>query len=429
MSASWPTAPPPAVPPAALPPQPPRPRVKVLHLVTRFTDGAGGNTLLSVLGAEHTRYDVWVAGAPGGALWERVERAGIRTVKLARLREVVAPLNDLAVLFGLVRLLRRERFTVVHTHSSKAGFLGRLAAWICRTPVVVHTLHGFSYHEFMSRRRRRAYLALERLVRPMTDWFLAVAPQVAREAVEMRLAPPGAISVVPSAIELDRIPDDIDPGIREGLGIPADVPLVGTVGRLDFQKAPLDFVRMAALVAASHPHTRFVWVGAGQLMDAARAEATRLRVDVLFTGFRSDAVAVAGCLDVYVVSSLHEGLGRSLTEAMALGRPVAATAVNGVVDIVEPGSTGLLAPPGEPEALARNVVWLLDHPDAARRMGAAGRARVRALFDATVMCGLIEDTYARLLGLPQTAPTPPRVVELDADAPATAPRKSAARRR
>jgi glycosyl transferase family 4 len=111
--------------------------VKVLHLVTRFVDGAGGNTLLSVLGADHTRYDVWVAGAPGGPLWERVERAGIRTVKLARLREVVAPLNDLAVLFGLVRLFRRERFTVVHTHSSKAGFLGRLAAWICRTPVVV----------------------------------------------------------------------------------------------------------------------------------------------------------------------------------------------------------------------------------------------------------------------------------------------------
>jgi glycosyltransferase involved in cell wall biosynthesis len=403
--------------------------VKVLHLVTRFIDGAGGNTLLSVLGADHMRYDVWVAGAPGGPLWERVEGAGIRTVKLARLREVVAPLNDLAVLFGLVRLLRRERFTVVHTHSSKAGFLGRLAAWICRTPVVVHTLHGFSYHDFMGGRRRRAYLALERLVRPMTDWFLAVAPQVAREAVEMRLAPPGAISVVPSAIELDRIPAEGDPRIRQELGIPADVPLVGTVGRLDFQKAPLDFVRMAAFVAASHPHTRFVWVGTGQLKDAAHAEARRLGVDVRFTGFRPDAVDVAACLDVYVVSSLYEGLGRSLTEAIASGRPVAATAVNGVVGILEAGSPGLLAPPGQPEALARNVVWLPDHPVAARRMGEAGRARVRALFDPTVMCQLIEGTYARMLGLPETAPTPPRVFALDADAPATAVGQSAARRR
>lgn len=114
---------------------------------------------------------------------------------------------------------------------------------------------------------------------------------------------------------------------------------------------------------------------------------------------------------------------------MASGRPVAATAVNGVVDIVDAVSTGLLAPPGQPEALARNVVWLLDHQDAARCMGEAGRARVRELFDATVMCRLIEGTYARMLGLPETVPAPPRVVELDADASATAPRKSAARRR
>jgi glycosyltransferase involved in cell wall biosynthesis len=410
---AWPAAPPAVVPLSALPPQPPRARLKVLHVITRFIDGAGGNTLLSVLGADRTRYEVWVAGAPGGRLWDRAEHHGVTTVKLRRLREVVSPLNDFVVLIQLVRLIRRERFTVVHTHSSKAGFLGRLAAWLCRTPVIVHTIHGFSWHDFMSRRRRRAYLAFERLVRPMTDAFLAVSPEVAREAVEMRMAPPGTISVVPSAIELDKIPGRADPRVRAQLGIPADVPLVGTVGRFDFQKSPLDFVHMAGLVGASYPRTRFVMVGEGELLEKARAEARRLGVDVTFTGYRSDAASIAACFDVYVVSSLYEGLGRALSEALCSGTPVVATSVNGVVDMVEPGSTGLLAPPADPEALACNVAWLLEHPDEARRMGKAGRTRAQAVFEPATMCALIEQTYARLLGLPSTAPAPDKAPELE----------------
>jgi glycosyltransferase involved in cell wall biosynthesis len=382
------------------PAQPRTDKIKVLHVITRFMDGSGGNTLLSAVGADSTRYDVWIAGSPTGSLWERAVAGGVTPVKLSRLREVVAPLDDLIVLLDLVRLIRRERFAIVHTHSSKAGFLGRLAAWLCRTPVIVHTIHGFSWHDFMSRRRRRAYLALERLVGRMTDEFFAVSPQVAREAIDQRMAAPGSVSVVPSAIELDTIPGRADPQIRSRLGIPPDVPVVGTVGRLDFQKAPLDFVRMAAAVRASHPPTRFVWVGDGPLLQQTEKEARREGVEILFTGFRPDAPHLAACFDVYVVCSLYEGLGRGLSEALASGRPVVATAVNGVVDIVEPGSTGLLAPPADPETLSEKVAWLLDHPEEGRRMGEAGRSRARALFEPSLMCRLIEQSYARLLGLP-----------------------------
>jgi glycosyltransferase involved in cell wall biosynthesis len=402
VTAFWPGAPAPIVSRSGLPPQPRRARVKVLHVVTRFVAGAGGNTLLSAVGVDHDRYEIWVAGAPDGGLWERAEARGITTVKLKRLREVISPGDDLLALLDLVRLIRRERFSVVHTHSSKAGVIGRLAAWLCRTPVIVHTIHGFSSHEFMSAGRRRAYLAIERLVRPLTHEFLAVAPEVARQAVENRLASPGAVSVVPSAVELDGIPFDSDPEVRSELGIPVDAPLVGTVGRLDYQKAPLNFVRMAARVAAEHPDTRFVMVGDGMLLDDAREAARRLGVEVIFTGFHPEAARIAASFDVFVISSLYEGLGRGLTEALASGRPVAATAVNGVIDLVEPGCTGLLAPPADPAALARNVSWLLEHPEEARRMGEAGRARVRGFFDPSTMCALIEQTYARLLGLPET---------------------------
>jgi glycosyltransferase involved in cell wall biosynthesis len=231
---------------------------------------------------------------------------------------------------------------------------------------------------------------------------------VAREAVAVRMAPSASVVVVPSAVELDEIPYGPDQHIRAELGIPADVPLVGTVGRLDFQKAPLDFVRMAALVRASHPEARFVWVGEGDLLEEAQAEARRLGVDIVFTGYRSDAARIASSFDVFVISSLYEGLGRALSEAMASGRPIVATAVNGVVDIVEPGTTGFLAPPADPETLARHIVWLLRNPDAARRMGEAGRERARSLFDPALMCALIEQAYARLVGpAPSGTAAPP----------------------
>lgn len=407
MTPSWYPPPPPVVPRSELPPQPDPARVKVLHVITKFWAGAGGNTLLSATGMDPERYEIWVAGCEGGPLWERAEREGVKTVRLRRFGETISPVHDVAVLSQLVRLIHREQFAIVHTHSAKGGFLGRVAAWMCRTPVVIHTFHGFSYHDYMGAGRRRIYLFLERLVRPMTDTFLAVAPQVAREAVTMRLAAPGSVTVVPSAVELDDIPWAPDPEVREELGISDDAPIVGTVGRLDYQKAPIDFVRMAARVVQQRPETRFVMVGDGSLERQAANEARRLGVDIRFTGFRTDAPRIAASFDVFVISSLYEGLGRALTEAIASARPVVATSVNGVPDLVEPGSTGLLSPPNDPESLARSVIWLLDHPAEARRMGQQGRDRVRSLFSPQVMCALIERSYALLLGIPDRSEQQP----------------------
>jgi glycosyltransferase involved in cell wall biosynthesis len=404
MTNPWPPPPTSVVEPELLPPQPRCTKIKVLHVITKFWAGAGGNTLLSAAGMDPDRYEVWVAGSPGGPLWARADKEGVRTVQLERFRDVLSPIDDAYVFQQLVRLIRRERFTIVHTHSAKGGFLGRLAARMCGTPVVLHTFHGFSFHDFMSVPRWRAYLALERMVEPIADQFIAVAPQIAREAVHMRLARPGTVSVVPSAVELQSIPTGKTASVRQDLAIPLDAPIVGTVGRMDPQKAPLDFVRMAANVARVRPDVRFVMVGEGSLQEHVSDEARRLGVEILLTGFRPDAPRVAAAFDVFVISSLYEGLGRSLTEALASGRPVVATAVNGVPDLVEPGSTGLLAPPADPQALAASVLWLLEHPNEARRMGEQGRARVRSLFDPTSMCAAIDRIYSRLLGLPPLQP-------------------------
>jgi glycosyltransferase involved in cell wall biosynthesis len=413
MTATWPPAPPPVVSPGRLPPQPSPHRIKVLHVITRLGGGAGANVLLSAAGMDAGEYEVWIAGASGGPLWQDALSRGIRTVQLPKLREVISPLGDLVVLWQLIRLMRRERFSVVHTHCAKGGFLGRLAARWCRVPVVVHTFHAFSFHKFMRAARRRWYLFLERLVRRATHSFVAVAPQVAREAVEQRLAPPGSVRVIPSSVEIEDIPQTADPSTRAELEVNGDGPIVGTVGRLVYQKAPLDFVRMAALIAERHPEAQFVWVGdasfngipeGASLEERTREEARRLGVKVRFTGFREDAPALTACFDVFVITSLYEGLGRALTEAMASARPVVATAVNGVPDLVEPGSTGLLAPPSDPRSMADCVSWLLEHQKEARRMGLAGRDRVLRTFRTEVMCEGLDRLYRDLLGLPHARP-------------------------
>lgn len=415
MRSVWPSLPARVVPARRMPPQPEPSKIKVLHVITRFVAGSGGNTLVSAVDIDRDRYETWVAGMPGGPLWEQAEAAGVRTVHLAHMRERISPLDDALTCLELIRLMRREKFSVVHTHSSKAGISGRIAAKVSGVPVVVHTFHVLAAHQGLSRRKRLAYLLLERAVRRLAHRYVAVAPRLAREAVEQRIAAPGTVVVVPSAVDLDHIPATSDPDVRAELGIPEDAPVVGTVGRLVAQKCPLDFVRMCALIHAQRPEVRFVMVGdatleTADLAEETRREAERLGVPVIFTGFRSDAPRVAASFDVYVVPSLYEGLGRAVTEAMASARPVVATAVNGVPDLVEPGVTGLLASPRDPEGLASSVLWMLDHPVEARQMGMRARERVRSHFGRSDMCHGLDTLYAELLGLPaplepaQTAP-------------------------
>jgi glycosyltransferase involved in cell wall biosynthesis len=331
--------------------------------------------------------------------------------------------------------MRRERFTVVHTHCSKAGLIGRVAARLTGVPVVVHTFHIFAVHDGLSRARKRLYLSLDRMVRPLAHQYVAVAPRVAREAVEQRVAGAGDIVAVPSAVDLDAIPTTADPTVRVELGLSPDRPLVGTVGRIVAQKCPLDFVRMCALVHEQRPEVQFVMVGDATLETAGleaetRREAERLQVPVVFTGFRADAPRIAASFDVYVVPSLYEGLGRAVTEAMASGRPVVATAVNGVPDLVQPGSTGLLAEPADPTALARAVIWMLDHPEAAAKMGAQGRDRVRSFFGPDVMCAALDTLYCDLLGTPAPAPAPASATTSATEPPAAnVPRQTDRRRR
>lgn len=404
-AADWPPLPERVVALTDLPPQPELPKIKVLHVITRFWAGAGGNTMLSAIGMDQDEYEVWLAGVPGGDLWERTAAAGVHCVQIEGFKEVLHP-KDLIVFLRLRKLMKQERFHIVHTHSAKGGFLGRLAAWSTRTPVIIHTFHGFSFHDHMSSLKRGMYLLLERSVRPMTDTFLAVAPRVAAEAVQTRLARPGSVRVAPSAVELDAVPTAGDRSRLAEFGIAPDQPVVGTCGRIDVQKAPLDFVRMAALVAKQRPDTAFLMIGDGELAAEVRALADELGVKIAVTGYVQGAAELTATLDVFVITSIYEGLGRALTEAAAAARPLVATAVNGVPDLVAPGVTGLLAETADPASVAASVLWMLDHPDQAAAMGRNARERVLGWFAPETMVAVIDRTYRRQLGMPARSAKP-----------------------
>ncbi|MFF3885838.1 glycosyltransferase [Streptomyces sp. NPDC001914] len=379
-----------------LPPAPLLPRIKVLHVITRFWAGTSDGTLLAAEGTDPDRYEVWVAGVPGGELWEPARAAGVRTLETPGFRHALGP-ADVLVLGRLVRLIRRERFTVVYTHSAKGGSLGRIAARLCRTPVVAHTLHGLSFHPYTARPGHPVHRGLERVARRLARRFPAVAPRVTRSAAGELAAPPHRGEVPPSAVRLHDLPETFDPSARALLGVPGTTALVGTVGRVDTRNTPLAFVRMAAAIRAQHPDTAFVMIGDGPLAGEVRRLAADLGVEVRITGPCPDAGRLVAGLDVFVTTSLHEGPGRALTEALATARPVVATAVHGVPDLVEHGATGLLVAPADPGSAARAVGWLLDHPREAAEMGRQGGRRVRAPFTPETAC---------TTGTPATSETP-----------------------
>jgi glycosyltransferase involved in cell wall biosynthesis len=370
-------------------------RRRVAQVVTRFMAGAGGVALRGAQALDPGRYEtVFVTGC-GDRLIGQAREAGFEVVVLPRLRSEIAPADDRRALADLRACLGAGGFDVVHTHSSKAGVLGRIAAHRAGTSRIVHTFHGFPFHQFQSRVRRAAYIRAERSVGRFTDVFLAVGPAVAAEAIARRIAPPERVRTIGVAVDTTvGVPDTwARAEARRLLGIPPGAQAVGTVGRLAFQKAPEDFVE--ALAGLGRKDVFGVWIGDGSLRAKTEKLAARrgLSGRLSFAGERSDVAALLPGLDVFAMASRYEGLPCAIVEAMLAGLPVVATTVNAVPDIVMAGETGLLVPPGRPELLGRAIGYLFDNPAVAARLGAAGRASLRTELTPAALGLVLTDAY------------------------------------
>jgi glycosyltransferase involved in cell wall biosynthesis len=308
----------------------------------------------------------------------------------------LSPHHDRIALERLRRLFTERQFDVVHTHSAKAGAVGRWAAHRAGTPLIVHTYHGFPFHPFQSRARQAAYVAVERRLAAVTDVVLAIGTGVATEALRRGLARPETLRTVAPVVDgrvVERDPVSRAAG-RDLLGLPHDVPVIGTVGRLDFQKAPEHFVR--ALAALRHTEAIGVWVGGGPLAGEVGDLVARsgLAHRVRLVGERRDVPDLLPAFDVFAMSSRYEGLPCAVVEAMRCGLPVVATAVNSVPDLVAPGVSGVLVPPARPAALAAALDGLLDDPATAHRLALEGQRRAGTSYDAEGLAHTLDQVYS-----------------------------------
>lgn len=334
-----------------------------------------------------------------GAFAARLREQGV-TVTDVQIPRRIDPIGDLKALFHLTVALRRVRPDIVHTHTSKAGFIGRMAARLAGVPVVVHTMHEPPHNAAGGPLTRALYIWLERFAALLATHVITVSHANEREILRQRLVARSRFSVIREGLDLRRYPRADDPraAVRQ-LGISDEVPVIGAVGRLEEAKGHIYLIRAMPAVLAHKPSARLVIVGGGHLREALQREidALGLTEAVTLTGYRDDMLALMQGFDVFALPSLWEGLGIVLLEAMAYARPLVAAAVGGVNDVVLPGKTGLLVPPRDPEALGRAICTLLADESLRARLGEAGRERLETEFRDDVCNARLSALYERLL--------------------------------
>jgi glycosyltransferase involved in cell wall biosynthesis len=381
--------------------------LRVLHVITRMiVGGAQENTLLSVEGlGRRPGYEVTLASGidngPEGDLLARA-RQTTRLVVIPELCRNVSPVRDAAALHKLYRLVRAGRFHVVHTHSSKAGVLGRLAAKLAGTPLIVHTLHSLVFHDYQPWVVNRAWRAVKKACAPLTDHFISVSDVISQKAIAAGIAPAERFSTVYSGMELDWfLRAKTDPAaVRREFGIPPDAPVVGKVARLFPLKGHDQLLAAAAAIVARHPNVRFFLVGDGILRDHLHRRAAQAGIleNFVFAGLieRERIPEMLSVMDVVVHTSLREGLARVLPQALAMGKPCVSFDIDGAPEVVIPDRTGYLVRPGDAAGLAAGVNRLLADPALRARMGAEGRRLVDPAFRAETMVDRIAAVYDRL---------------------------------
>lgn len=330
------------------------------------------------------------------------ESCGVTPEYLDSLSPELSP-RTLTAFVDTVRLLRRERPDVLHTHTAMAGFIGRFAARLVGIPVVVHTFHGHVLRGYFGRFKTGVFRTLERLAARSCDCVLAVSETVRTELLELGVGRPERFRVMELGMGLQRFADAAPGALRAELGLGPATPLLGTSGRLVDIKNQSLLLRAAAQLRVNLPELQVVLIGDGELRHVLQREAAELGLGgaVHFLGWRVDLAPMLADLDVFALTSRNEGTPISLIEAAAAGRPLVATAVGGVPDLVTAGETGWLVPDDDADALASALGEAFgDRAEAARR-GAAAQALCLERFSVGRLCEAMTALYFELLDTPR----------------------------
>jgi glycosyltransferase involved in cell wall biosynthesis len=382
-------------------------RIVVMRVIDRLNVGGPAiHAVLTTKGLDPGRFrTVLVIGSiePGEADMSHLleDYAIPEVISIPSLGRELRPIRDLWTAWRLYQAMRRLRPAVVHTHKAKAGAIGRLAAFACRTPVRVHTFHGHVLHGYFGSFKSAVFAAVERALARITSRLVTPSERLADElATTYRIGARDRFQTIPLGFDLEPFlqAEQHRGRLREELGLGRDARLVAIVGRMVPVKDHATFLAAASHLARRRPDVRFVLVGGGELEAQVRASVSRsgLGDRTHFLGWRRDLPLICADLDVSVISSLNEGTPVSLIEAMAAGVPVVSTRVGGVADVLRDGARGFLVPPREPEALANAIELALSAE--ARARSQTFRAEVAQEFGAGRLCRDLAKLYLELLG-------------------------------
>jgi glycosyltransferase involved in cell wall biosynthesis len=369
----------------------------VYHVITRLiAGGAQENTILSCQ-ALRDRYEILLVTGPPegreGSLVEDARRRGIEVLVVDELVRPIAPWWDAAAFTRLRGLFESGHPDIVHTHSSKAGILGRAAAWSAKVPVVLHTNHGLPFYEGQAIAAQAMYWTLEKAASFVTDAVVCVGQEMRRKSIAARLGAPERFEIVYSGIETDRFLEAAE--CRACLNIPGDVPVLGIVSRMARHKGH------RYLVEAAPPGVHLLFVGDGEEREAIEREVEKRGLPATFAGHvPPEAVPdLIASMDVLVHPSVWEGLPRAAVQGLLVGRPVVAFDCDGAREVVIDGVTGRLVPPRSVEGLSAALRELLSRPDRGRSLGMAAREELVRRFDWRAVGEQLAAIYARLLAL------------------------------
>ena len=372
-------------------------KIKLLHVITHLPiGGAQDNTLYTVELLNKDKYDISLSCNLNGELVSRAKKVKhLKLYDVPNLRREVSIINDIRAFLYLYKLIKKENFTIIHTHSSKAGFLGRIAAMLNKTPIVIHTIHGFAFHDYMNSFKKNIFIYLEKLSARWTHGLVTVSNLNKKKVVDLGIAPIEKLKNIYSGIDLTLFINEKNDQFRKELNLDSNHLLLGSVGRLSNQKDPITMIEAFCIVIKRFPNAHLTLVGDGELRDEILIKIDQLQLNgrVHLTGNKNDPWKIYHSLDLFIMSSIYEGLGRSITEALSCGVPVVCTSVEGVPEIVRDDETGILVPPKDPGALATGIIKSLNDMDNARKMAEEGRKFVNENFDVKKMVDDIDTLY------------------------------------
>jgi len=382
-------------------------KAKIIHIITMLElGGAQQNTLYTVQSLNPKKFEAFLVAGQGGELFAEARTLKNMCVAPQLVREI-RPWQDLRALVQIMRIIHgiskaapASAPIIVHTHSSKAGILGRWAAKLCGVPVIVHSIHGFGFHDALPWFVKQFYIMVERLSAAATTKFIAVSQANIDKGARLQILRPEQAVLIRSGIDTSSF---MNPGVsrsqaRIRLGIEEQAPVVTMIACLKHQKAPLDYVRACSLVKSRVPDAHFFLAGDGILRPAVEAAivAHNLQGSFHLLGWFRDIPALLQATDVALLTSRWEGLPRVLPQAMAAGLPVVATRVDGSPEAIRNGVNGYLVEPGDIQAMAERTTSLLHNKEKASAMGRQGRLLV-AEFDCHRMVADQERLYEQLL--------------------------------